>query len=128
MDSIKRYCNKHDIVLIASIIIISVIMLVGFNLFVSNKSTVNVYLNGTIIRTYNLTDEVDEVITNDSGNYNHLIIHNNRVYLSDADCPDRLCVNQKPLDDKGGVICCVPNNLLVKVCGGKEDEYDAYTD
>ena len=42
-----------------------------------------------------------------------------RVHVVDSTCPDRVCVNSGAVDDRGGVIACVPNGVSVVVGEGE---------
>lgn len=46
---------------------------------------------------------------------NTVNITGGRVYVSDADCPDKLCIHQGSIDKNGGVIVCLPNKLTVEI-------------
>ena len=51
---------------------------------------------------------------------NILVIEDGRAYLSDANCPDKLCVHQGKISRTGEVITCLPNKLTVTVFGAEE--------
>ncbi len=53
-----------------------------------------------------------------NGGTNILVIQNGEAYLSDADCPDKLCVKQGRVRYAGQCITCLPNKLTVTVYGG----------
>ena len=44
-----------------------------------------------------------------------------------ADCPDKLCVNQKAISREGESIICLPNKVVISSVGGEEREVDAVT-
>ncbi len=48
------------------------------------------------------------------------MIENGTAYLSDANCPDKLCVHQGKISRTGEVITCLPNKLTVTVFGAEE--------
>ena len=45
--------------------------------------------------------------------------------MTDADCPDQLCVHQKAASKNHESIICLPNKVVVEVNGNKESEFDA---
>ncbi|MDF2951880.1 MAG: putative rane protein [Anaerocolumna sp.] len=53
----------------------------------------------------------------------------NKVYkelpLDDANCPDKLCVDQKNAEYNGESIICLPNRVVVKVQSSKESSVDS---
>ena len=41
--------------------------------------------------------------------------------MESADCPDQICVKQKPVDESGRDIVCLPNKVVVRVISDKKD-------
>lgn len=52
-----------------------------------------------------------------NGGTNTLVIENRNAYISHADCPDKLCVNQGKIWGSGQMIVCLPNRLTVTIEG-----------
>lgn len=48
---------------------------------------------------------------------------NGEVYVIDADCPDRMCVNTGRISRAGQSIICIPNRLSIRITG--EGGFDA---
>lgn len=44
------------------------------------------------------------------------------VRMTEADCPDQLCVHQKEISSSGGTIVCLPNRVVLSVAGGGETD------
>jgi hypothetical protein len=45
--------------------------------------------------------------------------------MTQADCPDKLCVHQKAISATGETIVCLPNKVVVEIAGETEDaEFD----
>ena len=59
-----------------------------------------------------------------NGGSNILVIENGEAFLSEADCPDHLCVKQGRIRYNGQTITCLPNRLTVTVEGGKSNGVD----
>ena len=59
-----------------------------------------------------------------NGGTNILVIENGAAYLSDANCPDQLCVKMGRIRYTGQTITCLPNRLTVTVEGGEDDGVD----
>lgn len=122
--NIKRLMNK-DVLLILTILAAALLAYVLHEIFGSGSAgSVTVKVNGVIEGSYSLSeDRVIEI----NGGTNHLEIHNGKADMTEADCPDKLCVNQKPISRQGESIICLPNKVIVEVEGGGESEYDAVT-
>lgn len=85
---------------------------------------VRVYRDKTLAVSYSLTENREEVLSYD-GHFNILVIRDGMVFIRDADCPDRLCVNQGKIYADGQSLICLPHRLTVTVQGGEEPVLDA---
>ena len=60
-----------------------------------------------------------------NGATNTLVIEDGWVWMSDADCPDKLCIHQGKIRKNGQWIICLPNRVAVTIEGAAEDaEWD----
>ena len=59
-----------------------------------------------------------------NGGTNTLVIENGEAWLSEADCPDHLCVKMGKIRYTGQTITCLPNRLTVTVEGGESNGVD----
>ena len=97
-------------------------------LFTRNRSMgemVQISVDGVDIARYSLRQDREEVITGARGLNNHLIIRDGKAWIEAADCPDKLCVREKPIERNGEMIVCLPNKVIVRIVSGKEAENDA---
>ena len=46
---------------------------------------------------------------------NTIVIDDSAIAVTDADCPDRICVKTGPIRKKGEVIACLPHRLLIEI-------------
>ncbi len=53
-----------------------------------------------------------------TGGYNILVIEGGEVWLSEADCPNHLCVKTGKIRYAGQSIVCLPHRLAVRIMGG----------
>lgn len=108
--------KKRDLLLIAAILAAAAI---GFfaNSLARQKpaSRVEVSVDGEITETFDLNKDTDTIIHGFKGGTNHLIIKDGVVWVSEASCPDKICVNQGRITSNGQVIVCLPNRMIVKV-------------
>jgi hypothetical protein len=102
------------------------------SLFVSNRShterIAGVYSDGKLVRTIRL-DEVTEpyAFTVPYGDgYNTIYVSKEGIWITDASCPDKLCIDHGPLGD-GPPIVCLPNRLVIRWETRDEPKYDAMT-
>ncbi|MGN1187013.1 MAG: NusG domain II-containing protein, partial [Lachnospiraceae bacterium] len=50
--------------------------------------------------------------------HNKVIIDDGVVWMEEADCPDKLCINQGKISKAGQTIICLPNRVMVTIKGG----------
>lgn len=85
-----------------------------------------VTLDGELIREIPL-DEVEESYTftvdTDQGT-NTILVEPGRIRVSEADCPDQVCVNQGFISDGTVPVVCLPHKLMIEIVGGGS-EFDA---
>ena len=59
-----------------------------------------------------------------NGGTNVLTIADGAAAMTEADCPDKICIDQGRVRYTGQCITCLPNKLTVTVEGGGEPEVD----
>ena len=47
------------------------------------------------------------------------------IHMTDANCPDHLCMKQKAVDSTGGTIVCLPNKVVIEGEKGEASEDDS---
>ncbi len=114
---------KNDIFLAASVIIVAVLVFFIIGLIAENGDSVRIEKDGKLYAEYPLNED-RTVKIEDAGGYNLLIIEEGKVFIKEASCPDKLCVNQGAASKNGETIVCLPNKTVVTVRGGAEKETD----
>ena len=56
-----------------------------------------------------------------------LVIKDGKADITEADCPDKLCVHQAPISREGEALVCLPHRVVVTVRGEGKAAYDALT-
>lgn len=118
--------KKADFIVIAvtaALILISCVFLYGIN----NKSGeyVQVEVDGEITETLPLDVDTTYKIRTGNGE-NTLVLANGKAMITQADCPDLICVNHSPIKRNGESIICLPHKVVITVVGtGEENGVDA---
>ena len=82
----------------------------------TNRHTAEIKLNGEVIRTLDLNTAADETFTVESENgYNIVCIENGEIFVREASCPDKICVNHGKLRSEYLPIICLPNKLEISL-------------
>ena len=109
--------KKRDIILIASILIVAIAFFLIVELTKEEGAGVTVKVDGVKVAEYSLSKNGTYPL---NGGTNILVIENGKAYLSDANCPDKLCVHQGKISMTGETITCLPNKLTVSVFGAEQ--------
>lgn len=83
---------------------------------------VRISQNGIVVREFDISKAENQHIEMEyEGRKNLIEIKNGEIYVSHADCPDKVCVNTGRL--RSGIpIICLPNRLVIEFA---ENEIDA---
>lgn len=112
--------RKKDFMLIAFIVVIAAVSALLIQLIQRDAgSAVRITIDGVLYGEYSLSEEQSISIDEELG-YNRLVIKDNSVYMTDADCPDKYCMDYKPISKGGGTIICLPHKLVVEVTGTRD--------
>lgn len=93
------------------------------------RPVARITVNGVIVNEIDLTD-VDEpysfTVDGPGGFSNTIQVEPGRIRVSEAGCPDQVCVDQGYISDGTVPIVCLPNQLIIEITGGG-DSLDAAT-
>lgn len=101
------------------ILLMLVASLLGAIWFMSEESSdykiATITLNGEIVEVINLDDVVEAYTIEVHGEtYKNVVqVENGRICVLDANCPDKLCVEQGYLSNSLQPIVCLPNHMTI---------------
>ena len=114
--------KKNDFILIIAILLVAGAVFLGYHNFQQQgPGFVKVTVDGELYGTYSL-EENREIEINDT---NHLLIQDGQADVTWADCPDKICVNQRAISASKESIICLPNQVIVEIVGGEDAKLDA---
>ena len=119
--------KKWDIIIIVSILVLGI---AGYIIIAINKtdaSIANVYVNGELYGSYELSEDAVIEIDSDDGAMNTILIEKGYVSMRDANCPNKDCVMMGAISKNNESLCCAPNKVLVVVKSKDKSEFDAIT-
>lgn len=117
--------KKKDLILICSMLVLAaafwlVPRAVGF-FGNSKEQKLRITVSGEEYGTYSL--EEDQVIK--VGDTNVCEIKDKKVSMISADCPDQLCIHQRPIQLQSETIVCLPNKVVLEITGTKQTDQEA---
>ena len=121
--------NKKDMILI---LVLAVLIGGGFlakNIFFGADGAKGiVQQNGELIAELDLQKETELQLDDGLGGTNTVKVKDGMIFVSDANCPDQICVYSNPISHTGEVVACLPHGLLltVKEPGGEALDASAW--
>lgn len=113
--------KKQDIILIGSLLLIGIAMLACYRLWYHTPGgSIEITINGTLYQTLSLSEDTTIRLPADNGS-NVLTIQNGCADITEADCPDKLCVKQKKISHAGETLVCLPHKIVVTVTNSTHD-------
>ena len=108
---------RHDLILVAVCLFVSLALWLAVTLSKKEGEYVVVTVNGEEYAKDSLSEDREEIILTEKGK-NVLIIKDGYADMTDASCPDGLCVRQHKINESGESLVCLPNKVTVTVVGG----------
>ena len=98
----------------ALILLLSIFLLTGK----TGSSVVEIVQDGAVLREIDLryvTREYTITVESPDGGSNIIRVQPGRICVSEADCPDLICVRQGWLKDQSTPIVCLPHRLVIRL-------------
>ncbi|GLC78919.1 lipoprotein [Lacrimispora brassicae] len=111
--------QKRELILIAAILAISGLLSAVF--YAGNRKAaelVVVTVDGKTVATLDLHKDTDMIIDGHGGT-DHLVIKDGYASITEATCPDKVCVRTGRIHKSGELIVCLPNRVVVTIEGGE---------
>lgn len=112
---------RADLCVIAALLLVAGILALVLRLGREEGGVAVVRVDGVEIERHALSENGIYPL---NGGSNILVIEDGRAWISEADCPDRICVRQGKIHYTGQVITCLPNRVTVTVEGGEDSGVD----
>ncbi len=112
--------KKNDIILVIAIILIAVGVWLGSELLKKDGAVAVVTVNGVETAEYSLSEDREIRLESENGGYNILVIKDGKADITEASCPDHVCVDQRAISKTGEAITCLPNKTVITIEGASE--------
>ena len=121
MRQTKPFLAKHkwDVILLSALCLLSLLGLLLARLVRTDGQYVVVTHNHEIVGKYDLSKDQTIPLSVSDGTYNLLVIEDHSAIVTEANCPDKLCVFQRRIRYTGQRIICLPHRLMVEIVGGE---------
>ena len=112
------------------ILILSLTVVACLALFLLLKSggegtTAVITVDGEEYRRINLADVAEpyDIVISTKYGTNTVHVERGSICVSEADCPDRICVHQGAISSSGVPVVCMPHRLYISIEGGDIDAF-----
>ncbi len=106
-----------DLILVGGLLVVAAVLLFFLYSRPNDGRTVEVSVDGVTVAILPLDIDTTFVINGADGGHNTLVIADGRATVTEATCPDGVCVRHRAIDRAGQSIICLPNKAVVKVVG-----------
>ena len=124
MDMFKDKKTRNDMILGLAVIILAAGIWLMTELLKEEGAFAVVTVNGTETARYSLAENKEIRLESENGGFNILVIKNGKADITEASCPDHVCVDQRAISKTGEAITCLPNKTVITVDGEEEAEID----
>lgn len=108
------------IIITASALAVCAVLAAWLTLRGAGGTVANIYRDGELIMSIDLalvTQPQTFTLSDESGT-NTITVERGRICVSEADCPDQVCVRAGWLSDSASPIVCLPHRLVIQLGSG----------
>lgn len=116
--------HKNDILLILAVLLVAGGLLLWQGLSQQAGTSVEVTVDDEVLMTLPLREDTSVVI-GEGDHTNRLVIENGEARVTEASCPDHVCMDRGAIHYDGETIVCLPNRLVIAVKNGADGGMDA---
>ena len=124
MNMFKDKKVRNDIILALAVLVAAAGIWFGSELLKEDGEYAVVTVNGKETARYLLTEDTEIRLESENGGYNILVIKNGKADVTEASCPDHVCVDQRAISKTGEAITCLPNKTVITIDGKEEADFD----
>ena len=116
--------KKNDWILIAGILIIALVAILFMTWNKKEGGEVIVTIDKKTYKTLPLNEDTTLLIKDRSADYNILEIKDGKARMTEANCPDKICVEHRAIHYDHESIICLPHKVTVEIRGGEGSDVD----
>ena len=125
----EQNTKKNDILLVAVILVLALVAYFGMSIFQeanTHNAEAVVLIDGEEYGRFPLANDLTKRIELEDGSYNVLVIADGKADITEASCPDGICVSHRAVNKQNQSITCLPNKLVVEIRNGESSDVDAF--
>ena len=106
-----------DLILVGGLLVVAAVLFFFLHSRPNDGRAVEVQVDGATVATLPLDIDTTFVINGADGGHNTLVIADGKASVTEATCPDGVCVRHRAIERAGQSIICLPNKVVVRVVG-----------
>lgn len=124
MEEKTKIIKRNDLILFLGIVLIAAAAIFIMYRLKSEGSRVVITVDGKEYKNLDLKEDTELTIEGKDGTYNKVIIKDGEVSMTEANCPDKICVKHSKIHYNGETIVCLPHKVVVKIESKEESDVD----
>lgn len=119
----KKIITKADIILIVFLLLLSLLPEGIFYLSGNDPEVSRTYaviqVDGKLYKKVPLAGHhgTDELTIDTEKGHNLVVIKDESIGITEADCPDKICIREGFISKPGSTVVCLPHKVLIEVKG-----------
>lgn len=122
--------TKNDWILIVAVLVAALALWIGIQ-YSQEENLENgvaiVTIDGEVYGQYPLNQDMTKKIEVSNDSYNVLVIKNGEADITEASCPDKVCVDHHKINKSNQSIVCLPNKVVVTIENAEAWDVDSVT-
>ena len=114
---LKKFIKPADVILAAVLLALGLCGLFLLRSSANADARVSVRVENVEMYSCGLNETKEFTVKTDYG-YNIVCVENGQVWVREADCPNKDCMDFGKIGSAGQVIICAPHKLLVEIVNG----------
>ena len=118
--------KKKNIILFGGLLLLIITaFLIRSVLYSGQEAHIEIVCENEVRYTFD-TDETKTIrVEHPDGSYNVVCIEQGTVRVEDADCDNHDCIKQGRISKVGQSVICLPHQMVIRIVGTQDSEYDA---
>lgn len=118
MDQKNRPAGKRELFLAGAVLLAALLFFLVNRAFHSGPAAfLEISVDGDVVETLELHKDQEYTVKNDRSGVNVFVIQDGRAWVTEASCPDKICMGQGQVSQEGEMIVCLPNRMTARVMG-----------
>ena len=108
--------KKKDLHLLAAALIAACLLFFLYRFLSAAPAAYGeVSVNGEVVAELDLNQDTSLTVSGWNGGSNTIVVQNGAISVTEATCPDHVCIHTGEISRTGETIVCLPNRLIITI-------------